>query len=85
MGAKFSVLGLIVSFSPYLRSVMVRFPLIEFLPNIKNIYIYVSHVTCHESHVTICQVSSFLDKGAKIVGGGSVINGTALSSFTWMS
>ena len=27
MGAKISALGLIVSFSPYLRSAMVRFPL----------------------------------------------------------
>ena len=31
MGAKKSVLGLILSFSPYLRSAMVRFPLLKTL------------------------------------------------------
>ena len=39
MGAKISVLGLIMSISPYLRSAMVRFPLAHSSPIIHQFYI----------------------------------------------
>ena len=41
---------------------------------------YMSCVTCHVSHVTIFLII-FLDKVVKLVGGGSVINGAAPSSY----
>ena len=37
---------------------------------------HMSHVKCHMFHF----VPIFLDKGVKLVGGGSVINGTCVSS-----
>ena len=47
--------------------------------NMLHVTCHVSRVTCHVSRVT-CHVPHVTDKVVKLIGGGSVINGT-LSSF----